>query len=145
MNLIKSILLFVISVALTGCPINEYLILYNNSNSHLVVKLEDKNVSWPPKTKLLISQSNGDINWDQLKLYKNTNESYPLLSIQNKNIIQTVKLNFPRLGLDYVRIVNGRRESHFQFENDGILYIVPYDQLFPVTDRDSMVPFSNME
>ncbi len=133
------ILLFI-----TGCPLRDKVILYNNSNEPISVIAETVSLEVPVNNRITISDSGADITWENL--YWNSDKSqggfYPIVILLDSNHLKrSYTLLFSNnLPDNYDKKIKGTRIRHLQYNNDGSLTAVPVEKSFPVTDPDLNIP-----
>ncbi len=138
------IILLVMSMILTGCPPPVSLVIYNNTEKDIIVRLKNRDFNWVTNSTLEISDYGGQIAWEELESKEYNDTPLFILNLKIKDEKKIVKFNYIKVGKDYVRKINGMQVAHFQFENDGRLYHVPLDSHFPVTDKSLMIPLPDI-
>lgn len=130
----KFIFMFSFVTLLCGCPVSESILMYNNSGSDVVIKLEERDFQWLAGSKVRIAEKNMTINWESLEWFGDPEVEYiPLLNLQIGEEDKTFGLVFPDLPDDYIN-PGSIKEYFLQLDHDAHLYVVPSGSNFPVND-----------
>lgn len=127
-------LLIISMVILTGCPVSESVVLYNNSTETVIIELNEKTFTWPHKTEIKLAESGADIDWEDL-YWQGELEYFPLLILSVGQERKKFKLIFPDLPKKFISDRrDGSRRYSLQLEDRMQLYIVPSNEKLPIRE-----------